>query len=224
MSPHTPAGAPLTALAAFSTHVCEPTRQPTCTCTPSGCETPTRHPTPSQAHPSEPARVLEAVISHQGLRHKCDLLSRLLATLVLPAPKLYRAHLRRLAALAGGVQRPAAELAWRGAALLVRWACRVVGMRVVGMRGGGGHAVVGMRWACRVVGMQGGGHAGWWACRVVGMRVVGMRGGGGHAVVGMRWLACRVVVALASCVCVCVVTQMRRRAGRPSPSLKHLLL
>jgi hypothetical protein len=54
-----------------------------------------------QAHPSEPNRVLEAVISHQGLRHKCDLLSRLLATLVLPAPTLYRAHLRRLAALAG---------------------------------------------------------------------------------------------------------------------------
>eukprot|EP00200_Dunaliella_tertiolecta_P012627 CAMPEP_0202373002 /NCGR_PEP_ID=MMETSP1127-20130417/4091_1 /ASSEMBLY_ACC=CAM_ASM_000462 /TAXON_ID=3047 /ORGANISM="Dunaliella tertiolecta, Strain CCMP1320" /LENGTH=2753 /DNA_ID=CAMNT_0048969731 /DNA_START=204 /DNA_END=8465 /DNA_ORIENTATION=+ len=71
-----------------------------------------------KAHIHEPSCVLEAVISHQGLRHKCDLLSRLLATLVLPAPNLYRSHLRRLAALAGGVQRPAAELAWRGAALL----------------------------------------------------------------------------------------------------------
>lgn len=73
---------------------------------------------PPQAHASAPAKVLEAVLSHQGLAHKCDLLSRLMAALVLPAPAHYRSHLRRLAALAGGVK-GAGELAARAAALLV---------------------------------------------------------------------------------------------------------
>ena len=64
------------------------------------------------------AAVLEAVISHQGLARKCDLVSRLLATLVLPAPTHYRSQLRRMAALAGQVK-GTGQLAARAASLLV---------------------------------------------------------------------------------------------------------
>lgn len=68
---------------------------------------------------STPAKVLDAVLSHQGLPHKADLITRVMAALVLPAPAAYRTHLRRLAALAGGVK-GAGEVAARAAALLVR--------------------------------------------------------------------------------------------------------
>jgi acetyl-CoA carboxylase/biotin carboxylase 1 len=43
--------------------------------------------------------VLELVVSHQGRALKMDLLRRLMATLVLPAPEHYRDYLRRMAAL-----------------------------------------------------------------------------------------------------------------------------
>ncbi len=75
------------------------------------------------------AAVLEAVISHQGLARKCELVSRLLAKLVLPAPTHYRSQLRRIAALAGHVK-GTGQLAARAASLLVRpLPCSALGCR-----------------------------------------------------------------------------------------------
>lgn len=72
------------------------------------------HPGPAGAQ-----RVLDLVLSHANIRLKAELVAGLLARLVLLAPAAYRPQLRRIAALAAGVQ-GAAELANRAQQLLVR--------------------------------------------------------------------------------------------------------
>ncbi|MEW5311712.1 MAG: hypothetical protein WDW38_003401 [Sanguina aurantia] len=51
-------------------------------------------------HSGELAAVLDLVMAHQGLQHRAELASRLMLTLVLPSPAMYRPQLRRLAQLA----------------------------------------------------------------------------------------------------------------------------
>ena len=56
------------------------------------------------------------MISHQAIPRKVDLIKRLLALLVLPAPEHYRVQLRRLSAL---TNRGCADLAIKATLLLV---------------------------------------------------------------------------------------------------------
>ncbi len=77
--------------------------------------------------------VLELVVSHQGRPLKLDLLRRLLATLVLPAPERYRDYLRRLAALPA---KGTADVALRAQQLLEH--SLLADLRAVVARVGGG--------------------------------------------------------------------------------------
>lgn len=43
--------------------------------------------------------ILDMIISHQGIRHKCTFIKNLLLNLVLPTPEDYRALLKRIACL-----------------------------------------------------------------------------------------------------------------------------
>lgn len=70
-----------------------------------------------QEHSGELAAVLDLVMAHQGLQHRVELVSRLMLTLVLPSPAMYRPQLRRLAQLA---VKGTEELGQRARHLLVR--------------------------------------------------------------------------------------------------------
>lgn len=75
-------------------------------------------------------------MSHQGRPLKLDLLRRLLATLVLPAPERYRDYLRRLAALPA---KGTADVALRAQQLLEH--SLLADLRAVVARVGGGGGV-----------------------------------------------------------------------------------
>jgi hypothetical protein len=86
-----------------------------------------------KSYPKDHQAVLDMVISHQGLKHKVELVNRILSTFVMPAPVPYRSLLRRFAALSS---KPAAEVALRAQQLLVSsW---------------GGYCKVALGAACRV--------------------------------------------------------------------------
>jgi hypothetical protein len=69
-----------------------------------------------KSYPKDHQAVLDMVISHQGLKHKVELVNRILSTFVMPAPVPYRSLLRRFAALSS---KPAGEVALRAQQLLV---------------------------------------------------------------------------------------------------------
>ncbi|KAF6253758.1 carboxyl transferase domain-containing protein [Scenedesmus sp. NREL 46B-D3] len=68
-----------------------------------------------KSYPKDHQAVLDMVISHQSLKHKVELVNRILSTFVMPAPVPYRSLLRRFAALSS---KSAAEVALRAQQLL----------------------------------------------------------------------------------------------------------